>query len=80
MQIKVACLKHCTRGNKWCATKSSGIKTNKRSARENRPMPDAPACRGRDGAGSGCGFGATRQVNYTKKKAGVVTATYYKKL
>jgi hypothetical protein len=38
---------------------------------------DAP-CRGRDGAG--CGFGATRQVNYTKKKAGVVTATYYKKL
>ena len=41
-------------------------------------MPDAPACRGRDGAG--CGFGATRQVNYTKKKAGVVTATYYKKL
>ncbi len=39
-------------------------------------MPDAPACRGRDGAG--CGFGATRQVNYTKKKAGVVTATYYK--
>ena len=29
------------------------------------PMPDGPACRGRDG--SGCGFGATRQVNYTKK-------------
>ena len=38
-------------------------------------MPDAHACRGRDG--SGCGFGATRQVNSTNKKTG---KTYYKRL
>ena len=55
--------------------KTSGEKPGERTE---RPMPDAPACRGRDGAG--CGFGATRQLNYTKKKAGVVTATYHKRL
>ena len=38
-------------------------------------MPDAHACRGRDG--SGCGFCATRQVNSTNKKTG---KTYYKRL
>ena len=81
MQIKVACLKHGTRGNKWCATTPAACTMQNKQAecfREERPMPDAPACRGRDGAG--CGLSATRQVNYTKKKAGVVTATYYKKL
>ena len=40
------------------------------------PNEDVPhACRGRDG--SGCGFGASRQVNYTHKKTG---KTYYKRL
>ena len=40
------------------------------------PNEDVPhACRGRDG--SGCGFGASRQVNYTHKRTG---KTYYKRL
>ena len=65
-------------GNKWCATTRAALKQTSGVLGNERPMPDAPACRGRDGAG--CGFGAIRQVNYTKKKSGVVTATYYKKL
>jgi hypothetical protein len=53
--------------------KPSNIHLHRRSSRA--AMPDAHACRGRDG--SGCGFGATRQVNSTNKKTG---KTYYKRL
>ncbi len=42
------------------------LKSNEELVRNGTADAHCPACRGRDG--SGCGFGATRQVNYTKKR------------
>ena len=72
MQIKVACLKHCTREQV-----SSTVPPAEFFLKKGHGRCGCLACRGWDGAC--CGFVAT-QLHYTKKKAGVVTATYYKKL